>query len=327
MANTRAKLPTHPDDVRMSFGEHLEELRWRLVKALLGVAVATAICIYFGSQILGFLIQPLRLAMIEQGYRPELLNLSPTETFMEYFSTCLIFGLGISAPFALYQLWQFIAAGLYPHERRYVSMFAPASMILFFTGVIFLIKLVLPATLSFLIWTAGWVPTPSFADQPLYPTSQAASAPASHVPILDAPPVNAAEGSFWVSRSDGSLNVKIGGKIVRYPGTEAEADKLVKPMYSLSEYLSFVNGMCLAFGLGFQIPIVVILLVLVRLVSAAQLSKFRKIIIVIIISAGAILTPSGDISSQLLLAVPMYVLFESGLWIAHRIERNRPQPK
>lgn len=316
-----SKLPDNPDDVRMSFGEHLEDLRGRLIKAVLGLVIATAACTYYGSEILDFLTSPYTDMMQRRGYAPEMVNLEPTETFIQYFQTCLIFGVGISAPFALYQLWQFVAAGLYPHERRWVAIFAPASMGLFFSGVLFLIKVALPPALYFLISTVDWVPNPPrvAVTQSSQPT---ASRPAM-LPILAAPPTDLRDGQGWISQEDGGLNWVVGGKVLRVHGTLAVNERLVRPMYSLAMYLSFVNGMCLAFGLGFQIPIVVVLLVMIGVVDTEQLGRLRKAIALIIVAAGALLTPSGDVGSQLLLAVPMFLLFEVGLFVARRVEAMR----
>src|SRR5215470_15682333 len=177
------RLPNNPNEVRMSFGEHLEDLRWRLLKALIGLAIGTGICMYFGSEILGFLTTPFNKAMIANGYKPEMIIIDPTEAFMRYFHTALVFGIGLSAPYGLYQVWQFVAAGLYPNERRWVAMFAPASMLLFFSGVLFLVKVVLPITMTFLVWTVDWVPTPSFKQDPLYAVTQPATQPGT-IPIL-----------------------------------------------------------------------------------------------------------------------------------------------
>lgn len=317
----KQKLPDHPDDVRMSFGDHLEELRSRLIKAVLGLVAGTAVCTYFGSQIFVLLTTPYVEMMQMHGYPAEMVSLDPTETFLRYFQICLIFGIGLSAPFAVYQLWQFVAAGLYPNERRWVTLFAPASMALFFAGVLFLIKIVLPGTLFFLIYTVDWVPNPPLLA-PRINAQVSASRPAS-MPVLAKTPATLHDGESWISREDGALNWVAGGKVLRVHGTPVENERLVKPMYSLAMYLDFVNGMCLAFGLGFQIPIVVVLLVLIRVVTTEQLTRLRKLIVLLIIAAGALLTPSGDVSSQLLLAVPMVLLFEAGLFIAKWIEARR----
>lgn len=328
----RPRLPPDPNDVRMSFGDHLEELRACLIRALLGVVAGTCVCIYFGEWILGFLTQPFIEAMRARGFRPEMTNIDPTESFTEYFRICLIFGFGLSAPFALYQVWNFIAAGLYPAERRWVRIFAPAVLGLFVTGVVFLVKVVLPGVLYFLIATADWIPAVPVDRAALAPGAasgasgpNAASSRPADIPILAAAPADPVDGQAWIS-TDGSLNWVVGGRVLRVAGAESRPDSLVRPQYSLQLYLGFVSNMCLAFGLGFQIPIVVVLIVMTRLVSAAKITSLRKIIIVGITVAAALLTPSGDPGSMLLLAVPMVLLFEVGLFFARRVERGRVGP-
>src|ERR1043166_2672695 len=98
-------LPDNPNEVRMSFGEHLEDLRWRIVKALIGLGIGMTICIIFGGDIIKFLSAPLIKAMRAEGYPEEMISTGPTDLFMEYFTISLIFGAGISAPYILYQIW------------------------------------------------------------------------------------------------------------------------------------------------------------------------------------------------------------------------------
>jgi sec-independent protein translocase protein TatC len=291
---------------------------------VLGLVVGTGICIAIGEQLLAFLTEPYIGAMAEHGYTPEMLNLDPTETFVQYFKTCIIFGLGLSSPYSMYQLWRFVAAGLYPHERRWVTMFAPASLVLFFTGVVFLIKLVLPAVLYFMISTTTWVPNPRVSAGPQFVTSAPSSAP-MRAPILNAPPETPHDGDVWISAPDGALNWVIGDTVLRLHGRPLGADRLVRPTYSLQMYLSFVNGLCFAFGVGFQVPIVVVVLVLLRIVTAAELAGLRRYVIMGIVVGAAILTPP-DVTSQMLLAGPMIVLFELGLYIGRLVETKRPAP-
>lgn len=309
----------------MSFGDHLEELRTCVLRALIGIVVGTAVCIYFGSEILEFLTRPYAAAMLRRGYTPELINLDPTETFRQYFRTAIIFGIGLSAPYALYQLWKFVAAGLYPRERRWVRYFAPASFGLFALGVLFLVKIVLPGVLVFLILTNEWVPNPTLDLGPHYTTSRPDAEPI-RLPIVREPPSHPADGDAWISESDGAINWVIGGKTLRVRGAELDNERLVRPQYSFQMYLSFVNGMCLAFGLGFQIPIVVVVLVLLRIVTTQRIARFRRMVVVAIVVAAAVLTPSGDMMGQMLLAVPMYMLFELGLLVGRYVERGRAKP-
>ncbi len=308
----------------MSFGDHLEELRWRLIKALLGVAAGTVICFFFGEHLLAFLISPYQTAMRAHGETPQMINLNPSEAFTQYCMTCLIFGIGLSAPFGLYQLWQFVAAGLYPHERRWVHMFAPASFALFGLGIVFMIKIVMPAVLYFLISTVDWMPSVWMdLDTPVAATAPAE--PPAGLPVLMQAPGDLSNGDIWISGADGSIRWRAADKTYRLQGGEVGAERLVRPQYSLQMYMSFVNTLCMAFGLGFQVPIVVVLLILLRIMSADRLSGLRKYIITAIVALAALLTPP-DISSQLLLAGPMILLFEIGLFVGRRVERSRPSP-
>src|SRR5215468_10716107 len=108
---TRSRLPQDPDEVRMSFGDHLEELRRCMIRALIGVALATVLSFYFGTQIIELLTAPYFAAMKDQGFDPQLIQLDPTEAFMEYFGIAIEIGLVISAPWVLYQIWRFVAVG------------------------------------------------------------------------------------------------------------------------------------------------------------------------------------------------------------------------
>lgn len=313
--------PENPDEVRMSFGDHLEELRSRLIKAIIGLAVGTTVCTIFASDIFEFLTKAYITMMTSHHRVAKMVSLDPTEIFFQYFQIALIFGIGLSAPYAIYQLWQFVASGLYPHERRWVTLFAPASMCLFFLGVLFLIKVVLPGTLFFLGYTPTWIPH-AHNLAPELNAKVTATQPMT-LPVLAENPRSTQDGQAWITSRDGALNWVAGGKTLHLYGTPADADELVEPLYSLSNYLDFVTGMSLAFGLGFQIPIVVVLLVMIGIVSTKQLAGMRKVIILLIVIAGAVLTPSGDPSSQLLLAVPMFLLFEVGVFCARRVERRR----
>jgi len=252
----------------------------------------------------------------------QMISLSPVETFMQYFKTCIIFGVGLSAPYVIYQIWQFVGAGLYPNERRWVRVLAPASLLLFAVGVLFMVTVVLPTVLTFLIATAKWIPKVPMKPRTVFATSQPATQPAS-LPILRESPAQPRDGDAWIAEQDGALHWVIGGKTLRLVAQEAGSESLVRPVFSFREYLEFVNGLSLAFGLGFQIPIVVTMLILLRVVTAAQLAGMRKFVIVGIVIAAALLTPSGDISSQLLLAIPMVLLFEAGLLTGKYIERTR----
>ena len=132
----------------MSLGDHLEELRARLILALLGLAVALIVCLSFGRFIISFVEMPYIKAMGEQA---RLQSIAPTDGFVSYMDISMIAAVVMASPWVFYQLWLFIAAGLYPHEKRYVYMAAPFSAALFITGALFFIFIIAPLTLRFLV--------------------------------------------------------------------------------------------------------------------------------------------------------------------------------
>ncbi len=132
----------------MSLGDHLEELRMRLLYALAGLVVGAVICLFFGSKIIAFIEKPYIGVM---GSEARLQTLAPADGFVSYMKISLISGLIISSPWVFYHLWMFVAAGLYPNEKRYVYLAAPFSAALFIGGALFFILVVAPLTLNFLV--------------------------------------------------------------------------------------------------------------------------------------------------------------------------------
>jgi len=322
------------DETRMSFGDHLEELRRRIIYALVGLVVATVLCLKFGDHIIALLTTPYFVAMQDEGFDPRLVQLNPTESFIEYFKICFQFGLVIAAPWALYQIWQFIAVGLYPHERKLISRFAPVSIGLFVVGASFMITIVLVGLMKFLIGVSSWFPLPNTSDNWLYdflrsrPTSASAPADAPSAPsvsIVDRDPINPVHGQSWFNRQSREFSVVADGQRYSISMQPAAGRQFVTPLFSISEYLGFVTDLSLAFGLGFQIPIVVVFLIAVNILTAAALSAARKYIILGVFILAAILTPTPDVTTMLMLAVPMIALFEIGLFIGKGIERRKTQ--
>jgi len=144
----KTRLSNDPLDTTMSLGDHLEELRLRLILAIAGIVVAAIICLCVGSKIITFVEGPYIAVM---GKEARLQTLAPADGFVSYMKISLISGLIISSPWVFYQIWMFVAAGLYPHERRYVHLAAPFSAALFVTGALFFIFVVAPITLTFLV--------------------------------------------------------------------------------------------------------------------------------------------------------------------------------
>ncbi len=143
--NKRIPAPSNP---AMSLGDHLEELRYRVILAVIGLAVALVASLFFGKTIISFLEKPYFMAM---GNQARMQVLGPAEGFISYMNISLVTGVIIASPWIFYQLWMFVASGLYPHEKRYVYLAVPFSAALFITGALFFIFVIAPITLKMLV--------------------------------------------------------------------------------------------------------------------------------------------------------------------------------
>ncbi len=135
----------------MSFLDHLEELRRRIIHSIIAVTVGFFACWRYAERIYGFMQRPIMEALHRQGMPEKLVYLNPTEPFNLYLKVAFLAGLFLTSPFVLYQVWLFISPGLYRHEKRYVFPFMFSTVALFLGGGIFGYKMVYPAALNFLI--------------------------------------------------------------------------------------------------------------------------------------------------------------------------------
>jgi sec-independent protein translocase protein TatC len=135
----------------MSFLDHLEELRRRLIYSIVGVCAAFFACWSYHERIYDFMQRPIIEALKNNGMAEKLVYLNPTEPFNLYLKVTFLAGLFVASPFVLYQVWLFISPGLYRHEKRYVMPFLFSTVFLFLAGGIFGYKIVYPAALNFLI--------------------------------------------------------------------------------------------------------------------------------------------------------------------------------
>jgi sec-independent protein translocase protein TatC len=135
----------------MSFLDHLEELRRRIIWSLLFVAGGFFVCWYYAEWIYGYMQAPIMEALKNHHLDQKLVYLNPTEPFNMYLKVGFIGGVFLASPLVLYQVWAFIAPGLYRHEKRYVMPFMFSSVGLFVAGGLFGYKMVYPAALDFLI--------------------------------------------------------------------------------------------------------------------------------------------------------------------------------
>jgi sec-independent protein translocase protein TatC len=145
----------HPNGQQMSFFEHLEELRQRLIHSIIALLVAFGVCFYFSDEIYGYLARPLTDTLRSLNLPDKLVYTNPTDPFNLYIKLSIMAGLFLASPYILYQLWLFISPGLYRHEKRYVWPFVTLTSALFISGGYFAYKLAFPAALRFLITFGG----------------------------------------------------------------------------------------------------------------------------------------------------------------------------
>lgn len=234
----------------MSFLEHLEELRIRLVRSMIALAAGFAACWGFSETIFHFIAGPLRRAYPTVQF----IATSPTETFMLFMKMSFFAGIFLVAPFVLWQIWAFIAPGLYPHEKRYGLPFILFGAVFFIMGGAFGHYVLFPLTFSFL--------------------SQ-------------------------IGKNDVTFMPKI------------------------SEYFTFYSWFLLGIGLVFQLPVVIFVLARIGLVTAGFLLRQTKYAVLAAFVISALITPTGDVVTQSVLAVPIVGLYLIGIVVAFVFGRPR----
>lgn len=237
----------------MSFLDHLEELRSRLVKSVIALGIGFGIAWSYHLEIFRFMVAPLRAAY--PGL--ELIATSPTESLMLYMKMAFFVGIFLTAPFLLYQVWAFIAPGLYANEKTYAIPFIFFGTMFFVGGAAFGHYYLFPLSFSFL-------------------------------------------GSF-------------GGEEIKF-------------MPRVSEYYSFYSWFLLALGIVFQVPVVIFVLARIGLVTAGFLLKHFKWAVLMSFIVAAVVTPTPDIVTQTLLALPMIGLYLLGVIVAALFGKKRALP-
>lgn len=153
--NPPSRNPNPEDDdfsgKQMSFLEHLEELRKRLVRSAISVFVGFVICFYFSDNIYAFLARPITDTLTSLHLPPKLVMTNPVDAFNLYIKLSIVGGIFLAAPYILLQLWLFISPGLYRHEKKYVWPFVGLTSGLFFAGGFFAYRFAFPAALKFLL--------------------------------------------------------------------------------------------------------------------------------------------------------------------------------
>lgn len=236
---------------KQPFLSHLEELRKRLISSAIAVGIGFGISYFFAERLFRFLIAPLEKAMPKGDH---LIFTNLPEMFFAYIKVAFITGILAAAPFIFYQLWMFVAPGLYQNEKKYLIPFVVSSTILFVGGSLFGYFIVFPFGFKFFL---------GFASE------------------------------------------------------------YVKALPSVKQYFSFSIKLLFAFGLIFELPVVIFFLSKIGLVTPEFLRKKRKYAILLTFVIGAILTPP-DVITQLMMAGPLIILYEIGIGVAS-LARKRPK--
>jgi len=312
--------PTNPDDVRMSLGDHLEELRSRLILAVVGPLLAAVVVFFFGWDIVELLLQPLMVALEQSGQEPQVHPRQIGEAFGVYLKVSFIGGLIIGIPWLFWQLWQFVAPGLYPGERKMITAMLPGSAVLSVIGVLFMYYVMLPFTLWFLVGFAntfempstGRTPVQIMTDQPVPEDVETTPVMTDNarIPVVFNRPNEHEIGDMWVRVPENVLSVDVGERVV---SVRLESGRqAMSPVLGLNEYISFVLWTALAFAVAFQLPLVMLLLGKIGIFDHRMMAGARKYALLGCFMIGAFLTPA-DVMSMAALAMPMYLLYEFGL--------------
>ncbi len=241
---------------KMSFMDHLGELRTRIMWSLAAAGVGLVIAVFITDPVMRFISRPL------VGLKTDLVFTTPTEAFWTWMKVAMVLALFISMPALLYQVWKFVSPGLHQHEKKYAAPFIIVGSLLFMIGGAFALLVIIPYASNFLV---------TFGQE-----------------------------KGW------------------------------KPMITVSSYTDFVIKFALAFGIVFELPVVITILALIGVVTPQFLSKNRKYAILINFIIAAILTPTPDMINQSLMPGPLCVLYETGIICARLAVRQRkakaPEP-
>jgi sec-independent protein translocase protein TatC len=276
--------------------EHLTELRSRLIYSVSAFLVGMIICFSFGGILLDFLLMPIERTMRSLGNpNPVMQYTAPQEYFFTLIRISMVGGLTISFPIIAYQLWRFVAPGLYRNEKNAFLPFIIASPVLFLIGASFAHYIVVPLAMAFFL---GFADLPSFVS-------------AIMVDAVPLPP-----GTDLLPGAAGGLGLPA--------GVAATPDTGVDIVFNgkVNETLDITLKMIVAFGVCFQLPVLLTLMGSAGLASSRGLRGTRKYAMVGILIVAALVTPP-DVTTQLILFVVVYGLYEISIHLVAAVERKK----
>jgi len=320
----------------MPLGDHIEDLRGRLIVALLGLAPILIVSLIFGRQIIELMLVPLRHALQARGLPPVVQVTGPMETFGAYLRVSIAVAVVVGLPWLLYQAWKFAAPGLYASERRFVYVLAPMSVLLTLVSVAFLYFVMMPIVLTFFIGFGQALggPNPGVA-QP------SAAMVFPEIPSLHGDPPSPQPGQVWINTRLQELRIAVATlpqvevadpeEVIQDDGPPPRVRVLGSPLaltaglsqqFRVSEYIKLMFQLTLAMAVAFQTPVAVLLLCWSGLIDPRKMGKHRKYALLVAVLLGAFLTPADPLS-MIALAVPLYTLYELGLFIARVLPAER----
>lgn len=304
----------------MSFGDHLEDLRRRLILGILGLVPIVIISLIVGKHVLAFLAEPLQDQLRAAGQPSSLIQTGLLEAFGAYLKLSMVAAVLVGSPWVLYQLWKFIAPGLYAAERKFVHLLIPLSTVLTISSAFFLYFAVLPIVMAFFIGFGTQIGKDRADVLPLVP-----GVTLPEVPVLAADPPDPQPGEMWINTDLLMLRIAIpdGPPLINDDGNETWPDTRVLgaqlvnsagivPQIKVSEYLGLLLSLALAFAIAFQTPVVVLLLGWAGIVERKWLAKYRRYALLVAAVLGAVLTPADPVS-MIMMAGALYLLFELGM--------------
>lgn len=307
----------------MSLGDHLEELRRRIVWAIAAPLPLMFLLFAVSNQLLEIMTRPHYAAMTSMDLPPVMQVLSPPEMFLVKLKVSAIFALIFSAPWIFYHAWMFIAPGLYREERRFIHLLVPGSVLLTVVGLLLLYYVMLPLMLQVLVMvgTRFEVDMGPRLDPAVAAMVESAD---GQVALRTVPPPDPEPGELWVLVPEMELFIARAdaeGVIVAEPVRANRAAGIQQP-WRLREVVDFTLLMLAAIVIAFQLPLAMMLLGWTGLLDPAWLSGQRRYALFGCAVASAVLTPQ-DIVSMILMLVPLYGLFELGLLLMKVLPADR----